>query len=132
MSADTARARLEEAMFDDIWFTRRAAADAYNRTSGDVTPATPIDVYAGPCLITRLQTIARETVRGGETEYVDRYKVSVPYDGGPFAIGDVGAVRSCAADLDLPGQEVRVTSIVYGTNAARRQLYCELIKVGPR
>lgn len=132
MSIETARARLEDAMVDDIVFTRRTREDTYSSATGAVTTAPTDEVYAGECLITRRGTIARETMRGGETEYVDQYKVSVPFDGGPFAIGDVGDVRGCVNDPDLAGQQLRVTTITYGSNIGRRQLTCDLIKVGPR
>lgn len=128
-----ARARLEEGMVDEIRFEISAAASAtVDEETLAVTPGDPDVVYEGMCMITEKASIVRESLRGGEQEYVTRYQVSIPFDGGPVPIGATGVVLESEADPDLPGQRLAAVSVAYGTRAARRRIMCELVTVGPR
>lgn len=127
-----ARARLEAAMTDEVVITRVTTEDSYDPTTGEVTPATPDDVYAGPAMITRRQTQGGGAERGGEIEASSLYNVSVPFDAGPIFVGDRVTVIESAADPDLPEQQLTVRTVQYGTLAARRRLTCELLVVAPR
>lgn len=133
MSIDTARARHERGMIDACTITRRATARAaYDETTGATTPPAATTVYAGKCLVTRLTSVPREQSKGGELEYIDRAKVSVPHDAGPFQIGDLVTVTAATNDADLVGQEARVTSIITASLTARRQLHCDITRTGIR
>jgi hypothetical protein len=132
VSAQTAAERLEASMVDTCVFRRSSTtAPIYDDTTGNLTPAAPTTVYAGPCMVAELRTQPSVNLVGGEAENTTRYQVSIPHSATGVRVGDRGEITS-SWDPALQDIELTVRQVIVGTRTARRRLICDLVVIAPR
>ena len=118
------RADAEAEMPDTCAFTRAATdTPTLNTGTGALTIPDPTVVYTGAC---RIRALGPGSVadHGDGLVTVSRYAVTVPYDAGPLAVGDV-AVFAATTDPQIGTRAFRIVDRAAGSNQIDQRVTVE-------
>lgn len=83
---------------------------------------TPVSVYSGKCLVSRILTRDKDVVQGAFPAFVNNYKLLLPNaDSVDVRLGDTVTVSSTDGRLD--GSEFRITDVEKSTHQTYRRLH---------
>lgn len=88
------------------------------------TPSTPTTVYTGKCRIRPASTRSDAQRRDDTPVTADQYMLTVPYNEGPFAVGDIAQV-TVSDDPHITTRSWRVTSVPAGSWQIDQRLVIE-------
>lgn len=116
-----------EALFDSTCTVTRDpegdADDTYDPVTHHITGHSPSDattIYAGPCRIR--PGLARPTMEGGQTVFVETYAARLPVTAVGLRSGDVLTVVWCSTDPQVVGAEFTVDQVDQGSSSVTRPL----------